>query len=178
MSKPRGAVSLVFVVAAAVAAAGSAAKKPAETTPTRECQDQLTLAGSSLTVVITVNAAYGKEWIYHDAPGMVAQELLANLNALGQIYYSEASGENPNLYINLTVNQESAGTEQDSAWASVTGLGFSGELFSVNSGAAPYTSVVEAISAVASNINSWLVSGWSTTSECRQPDGTIRPASS
>jgi hypothetical protein len=104
--------------------------------------------------------------------------LLEDLNALGQVSYSEASGQVPNVYINVTVSQENNGTEQDSAWASVTGLGFSGELFNASSGSAPYTNMPDMLWALATDINSWFVGGWTTTGECRMADGTIRPASS
>lgn len=140
-----------------------------------DCADQAPLSGQALTVVITVSAPSDKQWLFDEAPAMVAGELLTDLNALGSISFSEANGEEPNLYLNVTLNQETQGTEQDTAYVEASGLGH-GVLFHDTSGASPFTSTEDALTALAANINSWLVSGWTTTAACRLPDGSIRPA--
>lgn len=147
-------------------------KKPSNVWP---CQDQQGFSYTMLTVVITVKPAYNMTWKFPEAPSVVAQRILADLNENGAgITFQEANGVVPNLYINVTISETNNGTQQDSAYAEVTGLAKSGILFRESSGQAPYTAWREAIDHLSTNMLNWLQNGWHTNPPCREADGSMR----
>src|SRR5208282_43470 len=103
------------------------------------CQDQQGLSYTTLTVVITVKPNYNMTWKFQEANGVV-----------------------PNLYITVTLSETNNGTQQDSAYSEVTGLGKVGVLFRENSGPAPYTSWRDAVDHVSTNMLNWFQNGWHT----------------
>jgi len=139
------------------------------------CQDQQGFRYTTLTVVITVKPTYNMTWKFPEAPSVVAQRILADLNANSQgITFQEANGVVPNLYINVTMSETNAGTQQDSAYSEVTGLGKSGTLFHESSGQAPYTGWRDAVDHLSTNMLTWLQNGWHTNPPCREANGSIR----
>jgi hypothetical protein len=139
------------------------------------CQDQQGFNYTTLTVVITVKPAYNMTWKFPEAPSVVAERNLADLNANGAgITFQEANGVVPNLYINVTISETNNGTQQDSAYVEVTGLGKSGILFRETSGQAPYTGWREAVDHLSTNMLNWLQNGWHTNPPCREADGSVR----
>ena len=139
------------------------------------CQDQQGFSYTTLTVVITVKPAYNMTWKFPEAPSVVAQRILAGLNgnATG-ITFQEANGVIPNLYINVTMSETNNGTQQDSAYVEVTGLGKVGTLFRESSGPAPYTGWQDAVDHLSANMRVWFQNGWRTNPPCREADGSVR----
>jgi hypothetical protein len=139
------------------------------------CQDQQGFSYTTLTVVITVKPTYNMTWKFAEAPSVVAQRILADLNANGRgITFQEANGVVPNLYINVTMTETNDGTQQDSAYAEVTGLAKSGTLFRESSGPAPFTAWREAVDHLSTNMLTWLQNGWHSNPPCREADGSVR----
>lgn len=139
------------------------------------CQDQQGFSNTTLTVVIIVKPAYNMTWKFPEAPSVVAQRILADLNENSAgITFQEANGVIPNLYLNVTVSETNDGTQQDSAYSEVTGLGKAGVLFRESSGQAPYTGWREAVDHLSTNMLNWLQNGWHTNAPCREPDGSVR----
>ncbi len=139
------------------------------------CQDQQGFSYTTLTVVITVKPNYNMTWKFPEAPSVVAQRILADLNGNGSgITFQEANGVVPNLFITVTLSETNNGTQQDSAYSEVTGLGKVGVLFRENSGPAPYTSWRDAVDHVSTNMLTWFQNGWHTNAPCRESDGSIR----
>ncbi len=139
------------------------------------CQDQQGFSNTTLTVVIIVKPAYNMTWKFPEAPSVLAQRILTDLNENGSgITFQEANGVVPNLYINVTVSETNDGTQQDSAYAEVTGLGKVGTLFRESSGTAPYTGWREAVDHLSTNMLNWLQNGWHTNAPCRESDGSVR----
>jgi hypothetical protein len=139
------------------------------------CQDQQGFSYTTLTVVITVKPTYNMTWKFAEAPSVVAQRILADLNANSRgITFQEANGVVPNLFINVTMSETNDGTQQDSAYAEVTGLAKSGTLFRESSGQAPYIGWREAVDHLSTNMLTWLQNGWHTNAPCREADGSVR----
>lgn len=138
------------------------------------CDDQTRFSNTTLTIVTTVTPAAGKVWSFDSAPSVIAARLLTDLNANpNNNTFKEASGVVPNLYLSVTMSETNAGTQQDQAWVTVTGLGKSGTLFSESSGPSPYI-WHDAIDHLATNMLTWLDQGWHTPPPCRLPDGSMR----
>jgi hypothetical protein len=139
------------------------------------CQDQQGFSNTTLTVVITVKPSYNMTWKFPEAPSVVAQRILSDLNDNSAgISFQEANGVVPNLYITVTISETNDGTQQDSAYAEVTGLGRVGTLFHESSGQAPYTAWRDAVDHLSSNMLVWFQNGWHTNAPCREADGSIR----
>jgi hypothetical protein len=139
------------------------------------CKDQPGFANKTLTVVITVKPDSDMHWKFPEAPSVVAERILSDLNAnTRNITFKEASGTLPNLYVNVTMSETNEGTRQDSARVEVTGLGKVGTLFTEKSGEAPYTNWQDAVDNLSKNMLNWLENGWSTKPPCLQPNGTLR----
>lgn len=138
------------------------------------CYDQQGFSYTTLTVVISVKPTYNMQWKFPEAPSVVAERLLNQLNANSSgITFREANGVVPNLYINVTMSETNDGTQQDSAYVEVTGLGRAGTQFRDSSGVAPYTSWRDAIDHLSTKMLSWFTGGWHNTN-CRMPDGSVR----
>jgi hypothetical protein len=148
-------------------------RKPKQTT--WPCQDQQGFSSTTLTVVIIVKPTYNMSWKFPEAPSVVAQRILADLNENSRgITFQEANGVVPNLFINVTMSETNDGTQQDSAYAEVTGLGKSGTLFHESSGPAPFVGWRDAVDHLSSNMLGWLQNGWHTNAPCREADGSMR----
>lgn len=144
-------------------------------TPPAPCQDQTAFSNITLTVVTTVKPSYNMTWKFSEAPSVVAKYLLTDLNSNTHgIIFTEASGVVPNLLFNMTMSETNEGTQQDSAYITVTGLGKNGNLFTESSGAASFVGWRPAVDKLASNMLVWLGQGWHTNPPCRLPDGTTR----
>jgi hypothetical protein len=153
------------------AAPGTAATRQT----TYPCQDQAGFSNTTLTIVTTVTPSAGMKWSFDEAPSVVAQRILTDLNGNSHnITFKEASGVVPNLYINVTLSETNSGTQQDSAYATVTGLAKSGNLFTESSGVAPFIGWKDAVDHLATNMLVWLQNGWHTNPPCLLPDGTMR----
>ena len=162
----------LFVVA--LLGGGSSASGATRTT-TYPCVDQLGFSNTTLTLVTTVTPYAGMKWIFDSAPSVVAQQVLTDLNAnTHNITFKEANGLVPNLFFNITLNETNTGTQQDSAYATVTGLAKSGNLFTESSGVAPYIGWKDAVDHLTTNMLTWLQNGWHTNPPCLRPDGTMR----
>ena len=154
---------------------GGSSASGASRTPTYPCVDQLGFSNTTLTLVTTVTPYAGTKWIYDSAPSVVAQQLLTDLNAnTHNIIFTEANGVVPNLFFNITLNETNTGTQQDTAYATVTGLAKSGNLFTESSGVAPYIGWKVAVDHLTPNMLTWLENGWHTNPPCLRPDGTMR----
>jgi len=139
------------------------------------CQDQQGFSYTTLTVVISIKPDYAMTWKFPEAPSVVAQRLLDQLNSNNRgITFSEANGIIPNLYINVVMRETNDGTQQDSASAEVTGLAKRGVLFRESSGPAPYTGWRDAVDHLSANMLGWFQNGWHTNPPCREADGSIR----
>jgi hypothetical protein len=161
---------------AAVAALALFAPDAAVAAPTiYPCQDVQAFSSTTLTLVTTVKPGSNSTWTFPEAPSVVAQRLLTDLNSnSASITFKEASGVIPNLYLNVTLTETNQGTQQDSAYVNVTGLAKAGTLFNESSGQAPYIGWRDAIDHLATNMLTWFQQGWHTNGTCRRPDGTIR----
>jgi hypothetical protein len=118
---------------------------------------------TDLKVVISVSLSEDLEWGLDDGPSDVAGFLLEDLNTDGAaigVTFTEANGVQPNLRIDMAVNDVGTGTTQITATASVTGLG-RGHLFDASSGQSPFTSGDDAVKALADDIYRWISQGWS-----------------
>jgi hypothetical protein len=143
------------------------------------CQDQDGFSNITLTVVNTIKPAYGFTWSFSDAPSIVSDRLLADLNENSRgIIFKEANGVVPNLLINVMMTETNNGTRQDSAYSDVSGLGKAGTLFHETSGQAPYTTWRDAIDHLATRMLNWFQNGWQTNPPCRLPNGSMRKMSS
>jgi len=163
---------LLFCAGAADAQLFAKKKKKDNVWP---CQDQVGFRYTTLTVVITVKPTYNMTWKFPEAPSVVAQRILADLNANGHgITFQEANGVVPNLFINVTMSETNDGTQQDSAYAEVTGLAKSGTLFRESSGPAPFIGWRDAVDHLSTNMRNWLENGWHTNAPCREADGSVR----
>jgi len=118
--------------------------------------------------VITVKPGAGKVWNFPEAPSYVSSSILSRLNSDGSsrnLSFQEANGVVPNLYINVTLNESTDGTHQDTAYSDVSGLG-RGSLFQESSGQAPFTSWQQAANSLSDNMYTWFANGWSLTRGC------------
>jgi hypothetical protein len=139
------------------------------------CDDQTGFSNTTLTLITTVKPTSGMTWTFPEAPSVVAQRVLTNLNANAKsITFKEANGVIPNLYINVTLSETNSGTQQDTAYAEVTGLAKAGTLFRENSGAAPYIGWRDAIDHLVTKMLVWFEQGWHGNPPCRLPDGSTR----
>jgi hypothetical protein len=136
------------------------------------CQDQASLAGQSLSVVIRVSPVAGKAWTFDEGANILAGKLLTAVNT-GGLEISEANGVAPNLIFDVTIDQSMAGTEQDAAWVDVKN-GSGTLLFHETTGSAAFTSMDATLGALGARIAGWLVNGWHAKGPCRQDDGSMR----
>jgi hypothetical protein len=161
------ALALAVATSAPAAARGSLAP----------CKDHAGFQSTTLTIVTTVNPSAGKTWTFPEAPSVVAQRLLSDLNANTRyITFKEANGVVPNLYLYVTLDESNAGTQRDSAYVRVTGLALPGTLFNESSGPAPFIGWHDAIDHLATNTLSWLYNGWTTRPPCQFADGRVKRA--
>jgi hypothetical protein len=167
-------IALGLAIVALSASLGSAAYG-AGRQQAAPCSDQLGFSNTSLTIVTTVKPAASMTWTFDDAPSVVAKQLLSDLNGnTNGIVFKEADGVIPNLYFYVTLSETNSGTQQDTAYVSVTGLAKPGTLFSETSGPAPFIGWRSAIDHLATNMLVWLHGGWHTNPPCRRPDGSMR----
>jgi hypothetical protein len=139
------------------------------------CQDQTGFSSTTLTIVTSVKPSYNQTWVFAEAPSVVATRILANLNNnSANVTFKEANGVVPNLYINVTLTESNSGTQQDSAYAAVTGLAKPGTLFNATSGNAPYIGWKDAVDHLSTDMLEWLTGGWHSNPPCRRPDGSTR----
>jgi hypothetical protein len=143
--------------------------------PIYGCIDHHGFSNTTLLIVTTVSPAGGMTWSFPEAPSVVAQRLLTGLNnnSFG-VVFKEANGVVPNLFFNVTLSETNAGTQQDTAYVTTTGLALPGVLWRESSGPAPYIGWKDAIDHLSSNMLSWLQNGWHGSHPCRLPDGTLR----
>lgn len=134
-------------------------------------------------VVIKVLPAAGKHWNFDEAPSVVAQRFLQQLNNNdSRIKFIEPNGSYPDFDITVTLDETNDGTRRDKAWATVDGpyevttgtTRDTGQNFTENSGDAPYTSWNDAIDRLAQNTGRWFATGWHNNPPCIQSDGLVR----
>jgi len=139
------------------------------------CKDHLGFSNTTLLIVTTVKPVSGMTWSFPEAPSVVAQRILTDLNAnTAAIVFKEANGVVPNLFFNVTVSETNSGTQQDSAYVVVTGLALPGTLFNEGSGPAPFIGWRDAVDHLSTNMLSWFYNGWHGSHPCRLPDGSLR----
>jgi hypothetical protein len=163
------AASLVAVLSSCVPPPRQRARAPLP-----PCYQQPGFSNTTLTTVITVKPGAGKVWNFPEAPSYVSSSILSRLNSDGSsrnLRFQEASGEVPNIYINVTFNETTDGTHQDSAYAEVTGFA-RGHTFNESSGQAPFTSWQAAASSLSDNMYTWFANGWSLTRGCSSASTT------
>ena len=142
--------------------------------PLPPCYQQPGFSNTTLTTVITVKPYAGKVWTFPEAPSYISSAILSRLSADGSprnLSFQEANGVVPNLYINVTLNESTDGTHQDTAYADVSGLG-RGSLFQESSGQSPYTSWQAATNNLSDNMYTWFANGWSLTRGCSSASTT------
>ena len=147
-----------------------------------QCHDYLGFHDELLKVLITVKPTYNMQWKFDEAPSVVAEELLADLNSNSRrIKFTEASGELPHFYINVIMTETNEGTRQDSATVEVRGVPVYGggtqtsvTLFSERSGESPFTSWRDAINHLGTNMLKWFEGGWHSNPPCIRPNGSVR----
>ncbi len=134
-----------------------------------------------IKVVITVSPEDKKrEWTFSEAPAVVAQRILAGLNAdENGLQFKEANGEKETIDIDVFLSETHEGTQRDSAFALVAGPpyptgGHRINLFSAKSGEAPFTSWQAAADHVSSNILAMFKMGFHNNPPCLEEDGTLR----
>jgi hypothetical protein len=178
-------LSLASFVVAVVLCAGPAVgarRPPPAPGPPPQCLDHDPIRYVPVTVITTVQPAANYKWSFSDAPAVLAQYLLKDLNnnALG-ITFSEASGAAPNFRFNVTMLETNQGTQQDTAslvvWGPPNmnyGSGPSVQLWLENSGPSPYVGWRSAIDALAVRMLGWFQNGWKSPGRCTLPNGLIR----
>lgn len=144
---------------------------PARAASYPPCNDSNGYANTTLLVVFTVKPVAGTQWTFSEAPSVVAQRLLTDLNANeSAITFKEANGVVPNLRFDVTFSETNAGTRQDTASVYTTEpLGF----WVTQSGDAPYITWQDAIDHLASNMLVFLRNGWVGARPCTLPDGKV-----
>ena len=153
-----------------VSTQGNKSKKNNKNIPA--CNDHAGYSNTTLTVVITVKPAPNQTWKFPEAPATVADRILTGLNNNKRgITFKEASGELPNLRIDVIMSETNEGTQQDSASVQVSSADFS---FNENSGTAPYVGWQNAVDHLSNNMVEWFEGGYHTSGTCVRPDGTVR----
>src|SRR5713101_7694780 len=163
------AASLVAVLSSCVPPPRQRARAPLP-----PCYQQPGFSNTTLTAVVTVKPAAGTVWKFPEAPSYVSSSILSRLNSDGasrNLGFQEASGVVPNISINVTFNETTDGTHQDSAYAEVTGFA-RGHTFSESSGQAPFTSWQQAANSLSDNMYTWFANGWSLTRGCSSASTT------
>lgn len=146
---------------------------PSERSTLPPCDEHGPYTNRTFKVVIDVTPGGGMAWTFDEAPAEVAHDFLYDLNQNGSgLVFEEANGVDPDLRFSVTLTQTIEGTERDTASVWAHGLG-EGDLFTLTSGDAAFTSWHDAIAALAGNVGGFFSDGWHNKRPCVKRDQSI-----